>query len=252
MSDRGVSDLIGYVLVFSLVASSVAIVSIGGLDSLENARSVEQVNNAERALDVLADNMEDLFREGAPSRASEVTLEAASFQTSDKVIINISGNQTGGPNFSFQSQSNVLVWESQGGRDTELRYAFGTVIRNQRAGGVVLREPPFEFGDERTILPIVQTRTRNPQSLAGGKIRVRGVRLRSVVVWRGDASFDRLHLNVTTPAPDIWEEYLEVRDQVVDCERQSVVDPEKTKVYCEFETDELYIIKQPVRVMLER
>lgn len=253
MSERGVSDLVGYILVFSLVAMSVGIISISGLDSLQTARSVEQVNNAERALDVLADNMEDIYREGAPSRASEVNLEEASFQTVDQATINVSGvNANGVLVFSLERQSNLLVWGGQGERDTELRYVFGTVVRDQRAGGRVVRDAPFDFGEDRTILPIVQTRTRDPQSFAGGTIRIRGVRETPIVVFRGNTSlWDHLYLNVTTPAPEIWQAYLDDHDQV-DCAIEAVPDPDQSKVRCDYATEELFVVLQPVDVVLER
>jgi len=55
---RAVSDVVGYVLVFSLVSLTVGVVSVAGVGALQDARDVEQANNAERAFDVLGDNVE--------------------------------------------------------------------------------------------------------------------------------------------------------------------------------------------------
>jgi len=53
---HGLSDVLGYVLVFSLVVTSVLVVTVGGLSAVENARDAERAQNAERAFDVVATN----------------------------------------------------------------------------------------------------------------------------------------------------------------------------------------------------
>jgi len=61
----------GFVFAFALVTASVGVVYTTGIGGLEDARENEQVTNAVRAFDVLHDNIEDVTREDAPSRATE-------------------------------------------------------------------------------------------------------------------------------------------------------------------------------------
>lgn len=77
MNDRGVSDTLGFVFVFAIILSTVAVVTTIGMAGLQDTRDVERVNNAERAFDILGDNMEDIADRGAPSRATEVKVEEA-------------------------------------------------------------------------------------------------------------------------------------------------------------------------------
>jgi len=66
--ERGVSDVVGYVLIFSLIVATVGVVTTVGFSTLEDRQDAERVNNVERAFDVFANNMENVYRDGAPSR----------------------------------------------------------------------------------------------------------------------------------------------------------------------------------------
>ncbi|MEA5386913.1 hypothetical protein VB779_07480 [Haloarculaceae archaeon H-GB11] len=96
MSERAVSEVVGFALVFSMIVAMVAIVTLGGMGQLQSARDFEQANNAERAFEVLADNLADVHQRGAPSRATEIDLEHAQLFVGDPVTINVSGEDTSG------------------------------------------------------------------------------------------------------------------------------------------------------------
>lgn len=254
MTDRGLSDLIGYILVFSLVAMTVGVVSVAGVSSLEDAKDAEQASNAERAFDVLADNVADLHQAAAPNRATEISLSQATLHTGTTATMNVSGWETGGSaNFSTGPiTSDVLVWESTREPDTKVVYAFGTVLRSQRDGGVVVRPSPFQFDDGRTVVPIVRTRSRNAESLGGGIVRVRSSRSVPVIYHRGDAAeYDNLWVNVTTVHAHTWDQYLSSSPRTNCVTRTATGDHQR--VTCELQsTDELYVIGHPIDIALER
>ena len=93
---RGASETIGFVLVFSLIVLTVGVVLTVGYTGLQDARDAERVNNAERAFDVLADNIEDITDRGAPSRGTEIRLAEAAIGPGAPTHINISGFNTSG------------------------------------------------------------------------------------------------------------------------------------------------------------
>jgi hypothetical protein len=250
--DRAVSDVIGYVLVFSLVSLTVAVVSVAGVSALEDARNNEQINNAERAFDVLADNMADIHNEGVPSRATEMSLAEAALSTQTTATINVSGWSGTGTNFTVVRESDVVVWEAQGGPPTRIVYAFGTVLRSQRDGGTVQRAGPFEFDTGRTILPIVHTRTRDTQRFSGGIARVRGAEGVTDIGYRGDATaLSNLWVNVTTEHATTWSGYLDDRDGTTCTVRSAPGDHER--VTCELAgRTELFVTVHPISIELER
>lgn len=252
MTERAVSDVVGYILVFSVVSLSVAVVSLAGVSALEDARNSEQIANAERAFDVLADNLGDIHQEGAPSRSTEISLASARIRTDRTTTAQVRAyNGTGWINLTGMVTSDLLVWQSNEVSSTEIAYAMGTVIRSQAQGGVVLRGGPFRFDDDRTILPLVQTYTRSGQSFGGGIIRVRGIRSNPTLPVFGDveSSWQEIWFNLSTPHEESWQRYL-ASHSLLDC-------PEPTgswNVTCQLTTvpNELYVTVHPVEVELER
>ncbi|PSP84631.1 hypothetical protein BRC83_05230 [Halobacteriales archaeon QS_1_68_17] len=171
-SDRGLSDLLGFVFVFALVAATVGIISTAGFDSLREAREAEQLQNAERAFDVLVDNIEDIHRRGAPSRGTEIDVTDGSIYVGDPVTFNVSGTDTStGNSFVVEREVHPIVYEESG--DTRLRYAGGAVIREENQGSVVLEEPPFLLGADGVVVPVIRTTPTRVINVGGGTILLR-------------------------------------------------------------------------------
>lgn len=204
---RGVSETLGFVLVFALVVSTVGIVYTVGYGGLQDARDAERVNNAERAFDVLANNMADIVRRGAPSRGTEIRLAEASIGDGPPTFLNVSGTDASGRNFTSGNYTiDPVVYAAE---DTRIRYAGGAVTRIQPGGSVMLNEPPAVIEGEQFVFPIVQVST-DGTTVGGSKtvlVRAeRRIREPAVIETR---SFDTLTVNVSTPAPAAWERYLE-------------------------------------------
>ncbi|MFD1587292.1 hypothetical protein ACFR9U_09870 [Halorientalis brevis] len=253
--ERAVSDVIGFVLVFGLVATTVAIISVSGLGTLQDSRNAEQINNAERAFDVLADNMADVHQEGAPHRATEISLEKAQLNTATVVRMNVTAkNTTSGSWETIRNvQAQPIVWTATRGRETQIAYSFGAVVRSQRDGGVVLNRPPLVLEDDRMFLTIVKTQTNSPKSLSGTTIRVRASEARSAGQIRDDelSHYGQLRINVTTPRADIWQQYLERKEVVTSC----AIDEETgtSRVSCALDVpEELYVSVSGITVALEK
>ncbi|WP_435117512.1 DUF7289 family protein [Halolamina sp. C58] len=210
---RGVSETVGFVLVFSLVLLTVGTVLTVGYGGLQDVRDAERVNNAQRAFDVLANNIEDITARGAPSRGTEIRLAEASLGRGEPTILNISADW-GASNFSTGNDSlGSIVYEAEG---TQIRYAAGAVTRVQSDGSVMLVDPNFVISDRRVILPVVELVVEQ-RSIAGSRtVLVRSVRNDRTVELDREA-VDRFELNVTSPATDAWEGYLE--DEGMNCSR---------------------------------
>lgn len=252
MGDRGVSDVVSYVLIFSMVSVTVGIVSVAGVASLQDVRNAEQVSNTERAYEVLADNLADVHREGAPSRATEISLANGGISTTSTATVNVSGRD-GTDSFSTGNvTSDVIRWRSSRGGTEELAYEFGNVVRSSADGGIFTRRGPFQFDTDRTIIPIVQTRATNPSQNNEGIIRVRGTRSTSSIVYRGSVPDGyTLWMNVTTDHGSAWYEYLHDRPGTQDCSLDE--GGTKDRIECSFDPpDELYVTIHPINIELER
>jgi len=206
--DRAVSDVVGYVLTFSLITISVGVITVGGFSTLEDRQDAERINNAERAFDVLAANVEDVYRGGAPSRATEMQLSGGTLRYGETTNITLRKADNASINRTAQVTSVVY---SDG--ETEIVYEAGAIIRTERGGSVILRSPPYRFGPERTLLPLVRTtRSTGGSSVSlEGTIRVESARTSidtEIAPELADPSGD-LELEIESERQDAWNRYLE-------------------------------------------
>ncbi|MFB6178317.1 MAG: hypothetical protein ABEI77_01175 [Halorientalis sp.] len=251
--ERAVSDVIGFMLVFGLVATTVAIISVSGLNTLQHTRNAEQINNAERAFDVLADNMADIYRSGAPHRATEISLENAQLNTATTVKMNVSGIDSGGNRHTISDvQAQPIVWESSQD-STQIAYSLGGIVRASRQGGVMVHAPPFVFDDHRMLLLIPKTQTNTPKSLGGATIRVRGNKARSagqVLTERLD-TYQSLQINVTSPRAGVWKRYFEAKAVTQSCSIDHATG--RKRVSCTLDVpDQLYVTVSGIDMGLEK
>jgi hypothetical protein len=234
-----VSEAISFVLVFSLVVATVGVVYATGLSGLQDARDAERFNNAERAFDVLADNVADMQREGAPSRATELKLSDASigFGEETRVTVVIDGTTTDSVTLR------PIVYDT-GGR-SQLAYENGAVVRSDGEGSVMLSEPDMVFDPDENVVvvPVVQTRpvAGTPTEVAGGGTVLVRTQLRTnEVLSSHTAGPHAVNLTVTT-APrraDAWERYLAdaLAPWGTPCTR-----PSADTVRCQFQADAVYV-----------
>jgi hypothetical protein len=253
----GATEILGFVLIFSLVASTTGLVYVYGFGGLQGARDATALDNAERAMDVFADNVHDIHSRGVPNRATEIKLYDASIGLDEPTTwrVNVTGDVSGSPvTRSYSSDIEPLVYAAG---DAELVYANGALLRTEHGGAVMMREPSFVFrriGDENvTVVPFVETRSPTEQHVAGDTtVLVRTDLAISETVVETAENYDdgdlRVDLTVeTTPARAVvWERYLDaeiaeaygVGDPDAPCER---VGADLSTVACEFDAQRVYV-----------
>ncbi len=211
--NRAVSEVLGYSLIFGMILVAIGVISVSGFASLEDARDAELNNNAERAFDVLANNIEDVYRRGAPSRATELSLGGSQLYVGDQMTIRVTVDDGSGPE-RVETTLRPLVF--QGRDDTEFVYEAGAVFRNESHGGITLRDMPMRLDTDRLILPVVGTQAPNVQSIGGPAVLVRTAETEREIAVRSTGGHD-VTINVTgSPREEIWKQHLET-DYGMDC-----------------------------------
>lgn len=251
-SDRGVSETLGFVFVFALIVSTTGLVYTLGTENLADVRDRERLNNAERAFDVMAENMNDLQRRSVNSRSTEIKLSEAQVSHGDPVTMNVSGTATSGSaNFTVERDIYPIVYRGVPTEETELVYLNGAVIRDQRESAAMVREPDYLLTGDAMVLPMIVTRPLNERDTVGGTttVLVRGTtdfRKRSVVA---DTRRYDVTINITTPRAGAWRGYLGAKSNV-DCPGAVNND---TFVSCEFvsEPDRVYVSRTFVNIAFE-
>ncbi|WP_459192376.1 DUF7289 family protein [Halosimplex sp. J119] len=218
--DRAVSDIVGFIMVFGMIATVVAIVSLSGLAGLESARDAQQTDNAVRAMEVLSDNMGDIAERGAPSRATEISLEDASLSLGKETIVTVRdpNESVSDPSFLVNRTHKIrpIVYDDG---DTELVYAMGAVFRDDPRGGTVVQPWSPVFDTERTLIPIVTTvsATDTGQQIQSSTVLVRAqANDRLVPVADEEGIYDDVWINVTSERSDLWLNMLG-RDPALTC-----------------------------------
>lgn len=247
MTDRGQSELIGFLFVFVLVLATMSLITAASLGELRGVRDAEQMNNAERAFEILAENVDDIVREGASSQATEVNLAGGRLSFGDPVTVTVNGTETAlgsDANFSYEYSVQPIVYESDSG--TRIIYAGGATIRQDRSGSAMLTEPPLVLSEERSNVLVVETRQAGQLSAVAGSS--------TALVRTERATADHLQANATTydltievgsPRAGVWARYLS--DQPgVDCDS-----PTGGSVSCSLTTHRVHVAVVRIDVLLE-
>ncbi|GAA0195128.1 DUF7289 family protein [Halobaculum roseum] len=248
---RAQSDAIGFVLVFSLIVLTVGTVYAAGYPALEEFRTGEQLENMERAFEVLDDNLDDLTREGAPSRATEIKLNGGTLAVNGSTTITVNATTTDpvrGENFTVSDESTPITY-SEG--DTTVVSAHGAVFRQDGDAAVMRSEPGWVVDDDHALIPLVVTDRTGDRVAFGGSstVLIRGqVTGRGIAgeVVAGDSDDVTVTVTVESPRADAWKRHFEA-------EGLTAVDgnPADGEVTYRFEVDSVVVQQTTVSVELE-
>lgn len=250
MNERGVSEVLGFVLVFALVTGTIGIVYATGISGLHNAQQAEKLENVERAFDVLADNVDDLHRTGAPSRGTEVKLAGGSVRVGDPVTVRIRAENSSNPldNATYVQTVEPIVYEDDGG--TSILYVQGAVIRSQSGGVTMLREPDWIARSNRSVLSRISTHGESGGISGSGTVLIvtqAGSRTLQTPFSVDGSSTAVVNVTVTSPRAEAWERYFV--EQGFDPVDTDLSDDDVTY---QFETETLYVPKTSVEVTFNR
>jgi FlaG/FlaF family flagellin (archaellin) len=233
--DRSVSDVIAFILMFSIIITGVGIVSLGAFGDLTEFSDREKVENSERGLTAMAATLDELHRENDTYR-SEIKLAVGGSSSSlkrSKLNITIRDNDTESPIDGY----------GQGDKDylnsTEQRFARNPedVVVSYEGGGVFRRpgygaryRPSMECRGDIAIVSFVTLKGENFRKSQGGgstfSLNTRGVPGESPVAdlgstllfdaqldgqnrtYRDSSEYD-VYLNTSLTAnPTQWQNYL--------------------------------------------
>jgi len=228
---RGVSDLVAFVLTFSIIITAVGVVSIGGLGSLGDYRDGARAESAEVAMTGFDSSMEDIRVDGVPQRSHQLQLNGDQLERHSSVIeITITGTPAPEPR---TLTVDVGVFVRQTGRDTEIVYESGAVYRSQDRGQTVVSKPPFRCGDDTAHVGMVSM--RGDVNVSSDSLALRARENGSMSAYpkltdgeNGSASDVEIDVS-RTHNPDAWQQLF---DRGMD-EWDGTVDPDPYKYTCE-------------------
>lgn len=211
-TDRAVSDVVGYILVFSLIVVMIGTVFTFGFTGLADRQSAEQVNNVERAMDVFAHNMEDVWAGESPSRATEIRLAGGTLRFEEPIEITVERDDR-----SVTAFTRPVVYEREG---TEIVYSGGALLRSGGDNAVMLTEPPFVVRSDRLLVPLVEvSRPSDQRSIsADGTVRLSSTARSingTVPGTLDEEGTGNVTVTVNSTRADAWERYFAGKESVV-------------------------------------
>lgn len=215
LDERGVSDVVGYVLVFALVTATITSVFAVGMGGLEDRRNAERVENVERAFEVFDDNVQDLERYGDPSRATEVRLSGGELSLSSKTNVTVEQIHANGTRASenvTRANSSAVTY-TRG--ETTIGYDMGARFRTDGNTTLFRSEPRFvsaENGSNRTVITVVRTRPGDgPETATGeGTVQISASvgEVRRFEFPEDDVDPDEIRVRIDSPRAAAWERHL--------------------------------------------
>lgn len=251
MAERGQSEALGYALIFAVIVLSVALVTISGQAGLEELRDSQRAANVEEGFSVVADNVDDIFQGGAPSRSTELDLSGGEIRLGQPVTVTVTASDGSDEVFNHSRSVRPIVYEGADG--TRLVYATGAItIRGKDGGVAMLREPQWLLNSNYTIVPVANT-SLDRQQLRGAsesvgsqsRVLVKTERRSQETLASTDESVD-LTITVESPRSAAWESYFEA-------ELGSTVDSHDCTlsggaVSCEYTTDRAAVVESRIAV----
>lgn len=236
--ERGQTEVLGFFLIFSLVILAIALVGVTGFTGLDNAQEFQETTSTEQAFVVLSDNIDDVARQGAPNRETEIRLSEASLSLgeTEQINITVAGNTT-----TIESQP--IVYESR--EDTTISYSSGLVVREDGDNGVLVRQPKFELNENVVVLPIIATTAVDETTVAGTaatQVDTRSSETAIVAAQEYDGN-TTVTIEISSPRVDFWAEYL-------DGKMDNDCTPTDGTVQCSIETGGVFVSVEDIQVGL--
>lgn len=170
MSDRAVSDVVGYVLIFSTLIISVGLVGVLGTGALTDLSEHESDASAQRAMETLGTNFNDL-QSGDVARASEVRLAGGTMSVTEGPTVDVTVADDRGDEWSDSYDLGALRYD---GNRRDFVYANGVVVQRSEDHSRLLRDPAFLCSEERAVVSIVRIDAERRSVSKDGSITVHG------------------------------------------------------------------------------
>lgn len=249
--NRGQSEVLGFVFVFALIVGSVGLVYTTGYPALEDAREAMATNNVEKAFEVLNDNLHDIQRRGAPSRATEIRLAGGelSFDESTTITISVENKSDSTDNSSVSLRTRPLVYEDDGGRT--VAFEEGGTIRGEDVSSAMVDGPSWTLDSEQSVILLTSViPSEGPESVSSKSTVLVTMERKGTSVpihfEPGGGSVAEVNITVESDRPGAWQQYFERKNGSIESGVSVDDDASDGAVSWRFETERLYVTRTGV------
>lgn len=209
--ERGVSNLVGFVLTFAVIIASIGLVSTVGLDQLNDYRQQQELKNGERVMQLLAQNFDSIQNGRAVLRRGTVELGGGGIRQVQGTAFDVTV-QTPSDSWSERITPGTLVYENG---DERLAYESGAAFRGSQSGSFLIDRPTLRCSSDSAYLSFVSL-TGLESDRGGGRLELtskEGTRELLYPRSRNSGLTDRaatsVEITVDSSFSNAWADYFE-------------------------------------------
>ena len=203
---RGVSEVVGYLLVFSIVVTIVSVIYASGMPMVERTKENSALQSMETVFITLQSNIKKVALAQSPVRTMKLNLIKGSIsanKTAGTITITVDGNDI---SIQFGNIEYTL-----GAR--KMIYELGAVIESTPGGSIIVSDPPIFFtnssGKAHVFISVINA---SGTFSAGGGIAEMQIGpynvSRDTHVYYNSSPVTSLNISVTSQYQDAWDRYL--------------------------------------------
>lgn len=144
-TERAVSSVLGYVLIFAIVLLSITATFTLGLGALTDARDGSVQENSRRSMQSLSTTIEAVRETNTTVRDIRLRTGPGTVESGDqtRLTVSIDGSQT------LQTTFRPIRYRYE---DQQIVYEAGGLLQTTGDSGVLLERPPFVFEDDTVLV----------------------------------------------------------------------------------------------------
>ncbi|HDS62934.1 MAG TPA: hypothetical protein ENN52_02160 [Methanofollis liminatans] len=176
-NEEAVSEAIGFIIIFGLVLTGIALITLYGYPMLMQQQSNADVRNMEQTMVVLQNDIKSLCYKNVPYKETSMQVSGGSL-----AVVNTSGTAQRltitGSGASETFYPGMLLYDSDN-QDAAIALESGAVIRAQASGSSMLAEPRWYFDDASdtlviNLIALNSTGTMARSGMGGVRLKLNG------------------------------------------------------------------------------
>ena len=200
---RGVSEVVGYLLVFSIVVTIVSVIYASGMPMVERTKENSALQSMETVFITLQSNIKKVALAQSPVRTMKLNLIKGSI-SANKIAGNITVN--GKPiqfgNIEYTLGARKMIYEN------------GAVIESTPGGSIIVSDPPIFFtnssGKAHVFISVINA---SGTFSAGGGIAEMSMRQDNPdndtrVIYNGTVDYDYVNISINSSYAHAWSLFL--------------------------------------------
>lgn len=213
MTDRAVSNMVGFVLIFGIIMTGAVFALVLGQGAIQEATGFQQSQNAERAMILLGQDIDHLSFSRSASATNAMNIDQGQLRYGTHASVDVTVENAMGATTDFTVPVGSIVYEMEG---TTLRYENGVVLRADGDSGVALTEPEISCDDgNRAIVSMVKLQGDPQRQLGSGRVTINSFLNGTALVYPQnrsgvDSATDatEVTIDVRTHRDEAWSEVL--------------------------------------------